>query len=67
MAMTERNDADALDVTALIDRGNFGRFQLQVVSLCALVALLDGADTTSIAIAAKAISTKLSVPMSSLG
>jgi AAHS family 4-hydroxybenzoate transporter-like MFS transporter len=67
MAVTERNDADALDVAALIDRGNFGTFQVQIILLCALVALLDGADTTSIAIAATAISTKLSVPMSSLG
>jgi MFS transporter, AAHS family, 4-hydroxybenzoate transporter len=65
MAATEL--ADALDISSLIDRGNFGGFQLRIVVLCALVALLDGADTTSIAIAATPISVKLSVPVAKLG
>src|SRR5579862_1224735 len=67
MTATERNVAEALDVAALIERGGFGRFQLQIVLLCALVALLDGADTTSIAIAAAPISAKLAVPIGKLG
>jgi AAHS family 4-hydroxybenzoate transporter-like MFS transporter len=67
MTATGRNDADTLDVTTLIDRGSFGSYQLQIVILCALVALLDGADTTSIAIAAAPISAKLSVPIGKLG
>jgi MFS transporter, AAHS family, 4-hydroxybenzoate transporter len=67
MPMPERNAADTLDVTALIDRGGIGGFQLRIVVLCALVALLDGADTTSIAIAAAAIASKLGVPMSDFG
>jgi MFS transporter, AAHS family, 4-hydroxybenzoate transporter len=67
MAVTEGKDAGALDVTALIDRGNFSMFQLRIVVLCAIVALLDGADTTSIAIAATPVSAKLSIPIGKLG
>jgi len=63
----ERNLTDTLDVTALIDRGDLGGFQLRIVVLCGLVALLDGADTTSIAIAAAAVAGKLGVPMSDFG
>src|SRR5690349_4025099 len=46
MPVPERNAADTLDVTALIDRGGLGGFQVRIVVLCGLVALLDGADTT---------------------
>lgn len=65
--MPERNAADTLNVTALIDRGGLGAFQLSIVVLCGLVALLDGADTTSIAIAAAAMASKLHLPMSDFG
>jgi MFS transporter, AAHS family, 4-hydroxybenzoate transporter len=67
MHVPERNATDTLEVTALIDSSNLGAFQLRIVVLCGLVALLDGADTTSIAIAASAISGKLSVPLSDFG
>lgn len=67
MPVPEHNAADTLDVTALIDRGGLGVFQLCIVVLCGLVALLDGADTTSIAIAAAAMAGKLGVPMSDFG
>jgi MFS transporter, AAHS family, 4-hydroxybenzoate transporter len=63
----ERNAGHTLDVTALIDSRKLGSFQLRIVVLCALVALLDGADTTSIAIAALPIASKLAVPTSSFG
>ena len=65
--MPERNGADTVDVTALIDRGNLGGFQFRILVLCGLVAVLDGADTTAIAIAAAAIAGKLGVPMSDFG
>jgi MFS transporter, AAHS family, 4-hydroxybenzoate transporter len=67
MPAPERKATDTLDVTALIDRSKLGAFQLRTVVLCALVALLDGVDTTSIAIAATPISDKLSVPISNFG
>ena len=67
MPVPERNAGDTLDVTALIDSRKLGSFQLRIITLCALVALLDGADTTSIAIAASAIARKLDVPTSGLG
>ena len=65
--MPERNAIDTLDVTALIDRAHLGAFQLQIIGLCGLVALLDGADTTSIAISASAMASNLGVPMSDFG
>jgi AAHS family 4-hydroxybenzoate transporter-like MFS transporter len=67
MPAPERKVTTTLDVTALIDRGDLGGFQLRIVVLCGLVALLDGADTTSIAIAAAAMAGKLGVPMSDFG
>src|SRR5690242_4137447 len=67
MPVPEHDAADALDVTALIDRGHLGGFQLRILVLCGLVALLDGADTTSIAIAAAPIAGKLGVSMSDFG
>ncbi|MCU1659459.1 MAG: transporter, family, 4-hydroxybenzoate transporter [Pseudonocardiales bacterium] len=67
MPVPERNASETLDVTALIDRSKLGAFQLRIGGLCALVALLDGVDTTSIAIAARAISDKLDVPLSNFG
>jgi AAHS family 4-hydroxybenzoate transporter-like MFS transporter len=67
MSAPERSASDTLDVNALIDRSTLGAFQLRIVVLCALVALLDGVDTTSIAIAATAISGKLGVSMSNFG
>jgi MFS transporter, AAHS family, 4-hydroxybenzoate transporter len=67
MPAPERNAADTLDVTAVIDRGDLGGFQVRIVVLCGLVALLDGADTTAIAIAAAAMASKLGVPMSDFG
>jgi MFS transporter, AAHS family, 4-hydroxybenzoate transporter len=56
-----------LDVTKLIDDRGVSRFQIGVVLLCSLVAILDGADTTSIAIAASAIAGVLNLPMSAFG
>jgi MFS transporter, AAHS family, 4-hydroxybenzoate transporter len=67
MAVSEGDVRDTLDVTALIDRTNIGAFHLRIIVLCAFVALLDGADTTSIAIAAAALAGKLAVQMSDFG
>ena len=65
--MREDDAENTVDVTALIDRTNLGGFQLRIVLLCGMVALLDGADTTSIAIAASAMARKLGVPVSDFG
>jgi AAHS family 4-hydroxybenzoate transporter-like MFS transporter len=67
MAEPEGGVRDTLDVTALIDRANIGAFQLRIIVLCAFVALLDGADTTSIAIAAASLAGKLAVQMRDFG
>jgi MFS transporter, AAHS family, 4-hydroxybenzoate transporter len=59
--------ASTVNVTDLIDRPLLTRFQICVVVLCALVALLDGFDTQSIGVAAPLIAVKLGLPTSSLG
>jgi AAHS family 4-hydroxybenzoate transporter-like MFS transporter len=56
-----------VDVTKLIDAGGLSRPQIIVVLLCGLVAILDGADSTSIAIAAPTIAGLLNFPMSAFG
>jgi MFS transporter, AAHS family, 4-hydroxybenzoate transporter len=65
--MASSTGSGALDVTKLIDDGGLSRFQIAVVLLCGLVAILDGADTTSIAIAASTIAGLLNFPMSAFG
>jgi AAHS family 4-hydroxybenzoate transporter-like MFS transporter len=65
--MASSKSGGTLDVTKLIDERGVSRFQISVVLLCALVAILDGADTTSIAIAAATIARLLDVPMSAFG
>jgi AAHS family 4-hydroxybenzoate transporter-like MFS transporter len=67
MQMASVTGSGALDVTKLIDDGGLSRFQIAVVLLCGLVAILDGADTTSIAIAASTIAGLLNFPMSAFG
>jgi MFS transporter, AAHS family, 4-hydroxybenzoate transporter len=65
--MASSGSGATLNVTALIDERGVSRFQIAVVSLCSLVAILDGADTTSIAIAASTIAGALNRPMSAFG
>jgi len=40
--------ARIVNVQEFIDERGFGRFQLQVVALCALIVLIDGFDTQAI-------------------
>jgi AAHS family 4-hydroxybenzoate transporter-like MFS transporter len=47
--------AQAIDVTAIVGRAAFGRFQFWITALCALVAVLDGFDTQAIAYVAPVI------------
>lgn len=56
-----------IDVNALIDGRKLGRFQLTAIALCALVALMDGFDTQSIAFAAPAITEAWGVDRSHFG
>ena len=65
--MASPESSGTLDVTKLIDARGVSRFQIAVILLCGLVALLDGADTTSIAIAASTIAGLLNLPMSAFG
>jgi AAHS family 4-hydroxybenzoate transporter-like MFS transporter len=57
----------AVDVAKLIDGSGLSRLQIAVVLLCGLVAILDGADTTSIAIATSTIAGMLNFPVSAFG
>jgi AAHS family 4-hydroxybenzoate transporter-like MFS transporter len=65
--MASSESSGPLDVTKLIDDRGLSQFQIAVVLLCSLVAILDGADTTSIAIAAATIAGLLNFPMSAFG
>jgi MFS transporter, AAHS family, 4-hydroxybenzoate transporter len=65
--MSNSDSSATTDVGKLIDGAGLGRFQISVVVLCALVAVLDGADTTSIAIAASTIAGVLNFPVSAFG
>ena len=56
-----------INVSELIDDIKFTRTQLLVVVLCALVGLLDGADTQSIGVSAPFIATALGLKVSSFG
>jgi AAHS family 4-hydroxybenzoate transporter-like MFS transporter len=49
------NDRGSLDVESIIDSSPVCRFQVTVIVLCALIALLDGFDTQSIAFVAPEI------------
>ena len=49
------NNKTQLDVAKLIDEQPISRFQVVVYLLCGLVALLDGADTQAIGVAAPVI------------
>lgn len=51
----------------IIERKTNASLQWRVVSLCALVALLDGFDTQAIGPAARGIATSLNIPMGAFG
>jgi AAHS family 4-hydroxybenzoate transporter-like MFS transporter len=57
----------AFNVSELIDTHPFGAFQVRIVALCALVALLDGLDLQSIGLAAPGIAADLHIPPRALG
>jgi MFS transporter, AAHS family, 4-hydroxybenzoate transporter len=65
--MASSESSVAIDVTKLIDRSGLSGPQIIVVVLCGLVAILDGADSTSIAIAASPIADLLNFPVSAFG
>lgn len=56
-----------INVSTLVDNMRFSRLQFRVVALCALVGLLDGADTQSIGVAAPFIADLLALKVSSFG
>src|SRR5271157_2944714 len=65
--MASSENSAAIDVTKLIDGSGLSQPQIIVVLLCGLVAILDGADSTAIAIAAATIADLLNFPMSAFG
>jgi AAHS family 4-hydroxybenzoate transporter-like MFS transporter len=65
--MSSSESSATIDVGKLIDETGLSRFQISIVALCGLVAILDGADTTSIAIAASTIAGLLNFPVSAFG
>jgi MFS transporter, AAHS family, 4-hydroxybenzoate transporter len=65
--MSSSEGSATIDVGKLIDGAGLSRFQISIVALCGLVAILDGADTTSIAIAASTIAGLLNFPVSAFG
>jgi MFS transporter, AAHS family, 4-hydroxybenzoate transporter len=44
-----------VDVVAFIDQERFGSFQITIVVICALIAMLDGFDTQAMAFAAPSL------------
>jgi AAHS family 4-hydroxybenzoate transporter-like MFS transporter len=62
-----KNGDRPINVSELIDGAGFTRLQLLVVVLCALVGLLDGADTQSIGVSAPFIAHSLGLKVSSFG
>jgi MFS transporter, AAHS family, 4-hydroxybenzoate transporter len=59
--------AATINVTELLGSRPMGRFQIGVVVLCALAALLDGYDLQVIGLAAPAIAHTLRIPIASMG
>jgi len=57
----------AFNVSELIDERPVGAFQVRIVALCTLVALLDGLDLQSIGLAAPGIMADLHFPPAALG
>src|ERR1700736_9832 len=56
-----------VDVAELIDRQKIGRFQVQILLLCAAAMFVDGFDTQAIGYVAPALSAALAVKPSALG
>lgn len=56
-----------VDVTQVIDSAPFGRFHIQVMLLCGLIAMLDGFDTQSIAFVAPVLSNSWSLATVAFG
>lgn len=57
----------AVDVTTVIDAESLRKFQVGIVVLCAVIAMLDGFDTQAIAYVAPAMAAQWKMPMASFG
>lgn len=58
---------NVINITQAIDTGSFSVFQIGAITLCSLVAFLDGLDSQSIAVAAPLIAEKLAIGRTALG
>src|SRR5579859_7041787 len=56
-----------LDLEALIESARLSRFQIVIIALCAMVAMVDGFDTQSIALVASEIASAWGVQSASFG
>jgi AAHS family 4-hydroxybenzoate transporter-like MFS transporter len=54
-------------LSSLIDDERISTYQLGVIALCALIAMLDGFDTQAIAFTAPAIAVALNIPVATFG
>ena len=63
----EAGGGEVVDVIALLDEAPVGRLMVRVGVLCAVAAMLDGTDTTSIGVAAPLILGKLGLSPAYLG
>jgi AAHS family 4-hydroxybenzoate transporter-like MFS transporter len=64
---TIARDPMMMDISRIIDERTLSGFQIRIIVLCALVAVLDGVDTFSIGVAAPSIAAKLAMPLSAFG
>jgi AAHS family 4-hydroxybenzoate transporter-like MFS transporter len=65
--MVQAADHPIIDVAKVIDERPLSGFQISVIVLCVLVAIIDGFDALSIAFAAPLIAKDLSIPIASFG
>lgn len=61
------SDSQVINVARLIDDGKVSSFQVMAIAMCALIALLDGIDGQSIAVAAPIIVEKLGLTRAAFG
>jgi MFS transporter, AAHS family, 4-hydroxybenzoate transporter len=59
--------SSSVNITELIDRYPLGRFQIRIIVLCGLVALLDGFDLLAIGVAAPAMAGPLHIAPNHVG
>lgn len=65
--MAQAGTGQVIDVSDVIDTHPLSAFQITVIVLCVLVAIIDGFDALSIAFASPLIAREMSIPIASFG